>query len=233
MYVLGHLRLDAVLQPFNAPRHLLGVYVDGLLVSLRALSRNLAGCEICETTAVSVTGKRQALVARPLLDDVGEAHRHLTATPSDFQRGKRRDVIPSQDKTNAVFISLHLHPCRRATAGVDAFARHLRLDFVSDFKQYAFDFVHDGVVDDIVVSNCHFLHVFSRFKPFFSFSNIIYQLSNKNRLQSIFLKNKTGHPTPCLHSALSHGGTPLIRASPVFPSYFDDDVFIHGIHHLE
>ena len=160
MYVLGHLRLDAVLQPFNAPRHFIGLDVDWLLVSLRALSCNLSGGEICETSAVSVTGKRQALVARPLLDDVGEAHRNFAATATDLQRGKRRDVVARQDKTDAVFIALHLHTSRRATAGVDALARHLRLDFVSDFKQDAFDFVHDGVVDDIVVSNCHF---FTRF----------------------------------------------------------------------
>ena len=182
MYVLGHLRLDAVLQPFNAPRHFLGINVDGLLVSLRALSRNLSGGEVCETSAVTVTWKRQALVARPLLDDVGKAHRHLAATATDFQRGKRRDVVARQDKTDAAFIALHLDARRRATACVDAFVCHLRADFVSDFKQDAFDFVHYGVVDDIVVSNCHFLRVFSRFKPFFSFSNIIYQLSNKNRL---------------------------------------------------
>ena len=62
MYVLGHLRLDAVLQPFNAPRHLFGIDVDWLLVSLRALTRNLSGGEVRETSAVSVTGKRQALV---------------------------------------------------------------------------------------------------------------------------------------------------------------------------
>ena len=63
MYVLGNLRLDAVLQPFNSTRHFLGINVDGLLVSLRALSRNLAGCEVCEIAAVAVTGERQALVA--------------------------------------------------------------------------------------------------------------------------------------------------------------------------
>ena len=160
MYILGHLRLDAVLQPFNAPRHFLGIDVDGLLVSLRALSRNLSGGEVRETSSVSVTGKRQALVTRPLLDDVGEAHRHLAATSTDFKCRKRRDVVTRQDKTNAAFIALHLHTSRRATAGVDALARHLRADFVSDFKQDAFDFVHDGVVDDIVVSNCHF---FTRF----------------------------------------------------------------------
>ena len=182
MYVLGHLRLDAFFQPRNSTRHFFGIDVDWLLVSLRALSCNLSCCEVRETSAVSVTGKRQALVTRPLLDDVGKAHRHLAATATDFQRGKRRDVVARQDKTDAAFIALHLDARRRATACVDAFVCHLRPYLVSDFKQDAFDFVHDGVVDDIVVSNCHFLRVFSRFKPFFRFSNIIYQLSNKNRL---------------------------------------------------
>ena len=63
MYVFGYLRLDAVLQPRNAPCHFLGINVDWLLVSLRALPRNLAGCEVREPSAVTVTGKSQALVA--------------------------------------------------------------------------------------------------------------------------------------------------------------------------
>lgn len=63
MYVLGYLRLDAVLQPRHTSRHFLAVNVDWLLVSLRALSRNLSGCEVRKTTAVAVTGERQALVA--------------------------------------------------------------------------------------------------------------------------------------------------------------------------
>ena len=176
MYILGYLRLDAFLQPRHAPRHFLGIDVDWLLVSLRALSRNLAGCEVRETSSVTVTGKRQALVARPLLDDVGEAERNFSATATYFQRRQRRDVVASQDKTDAAFVALDLDARRRATARVDAFARHLCANLVANIKQNAFDFVHDGVVDDIVVSNCHFLRVFSRFKPFFSFSNIIYQL---------------------------------------------------------
>ena len=62
MYVLGYLRLDAVLQPRHATRHFIGIDVDWLLVSLRALSRNLSGGEVRKTSSVSVTGKRQALV---------------------------------------------------------------------------------------------------------------------------------------------------------------------------
>lgn len=233
MNILCNFDFNRLVYSCHATRHFLGINIDWLLVSLRALSRNLTGGQICETTAVAVTGKRQALIPRPLLNDVGEAHRHLAATATDFKRCQRRNVFARQDKTNAIFISLHLHTCRCTTTCVDALTRHLRLDFVANFKQDAFDFVHNGVVDNVVVSNCHFLRVFSRFKPFFHFSNIIYQLSNKNRLEAIFRKNKTGHPTPCLHSALLHGGTPLIRALPVFPSYFDDDMLVHGIHHFE
>ena len=157
MYIFGHLRLDAFFQPRNATRHFLGVDVDGLLVSLRALSRNLPGGQVCETTAVAFPWKRQALVARPLLDDVGEAERHFSATATYLQRSQRRDVVPGQDKTDAVFIALDLDACRRAPAGVDAFACHLRPDLVANIEQDAFDFVHDGVIDDIVVSNCHFI----------------------------------------------------------------------------
>ena len=182
MYIFGYLRLDAVLQSRHAPCHFFRINVDGLLVSLCASSCNLSRSEVREPSAVTVTGKRQSFIPRPLLDDVSEAHRYFAATPADFQRRQRCDIVSSQDKAHSAFISLHLHPCRRATARVLALARHLCPYIVANFKQDALDFIHDRVIDYAVVSNCHFLRVFSRFKPFFLFSNIIYQLSNKNRL---------------------------------------------------
>lgn len=166
MYVLGYLRLDAVLQPRHATHNLLGVNVDWLLVSLCSLSCNLSGGEVCETSAVTVTGKRQALVARPLLDDVGEAERNFAASPSDFQRRQWRDILSSQDKTHAAFVALHLHPSRRAPACVHALACHLRAYLVTDIQQDTLYLVHHAVIDYIVVSNRHFyafLAVLSRF----------------------------------------------------------------------
>ena len=221
MYVLGYLRLDAVLQPFNAPRHLFGINVDGLLVSLRALSCNLSCCEVRETSAVAVTGKRQALVARPLFNNIREAHRHLAATATDFQCGKRRDILPKhlvdEYKPYPRFIALHLYSRRRATACVDTLARHLRAYLVADFKQDALDFIHDGVVDDIVVSNCHFLRVFSRFKAFFFFNGIIYQLSNKNAADVIFCKNNHLRRLPQNRQAISSViSSPRLSASTIF-----------------
>ena len=217
MYVLGYLRLDAVLQPRHAPRHFLGINVDGLLVSLRALSCNLSCCEVRETSAVAVTGKRQALVARPLFNNIREAHRHLAIASTDFQCGKRRDTFARQDKTDAAFVTLDLDACRRATACVDTLARHLRAYLVADFKQDALDFIHDGVVDDIVVSNCHFSRVFSRFKAFFFFSGIIYQLSNKNAADVIFCKNNHLRRLPQNRQAISSViSSPRLSASTIF-----------------
>ena len=180
MYVLGYLRLDAVLQPRHATRHFLGVNVDGLLVSLRALSRNLSGCEVRETSSVSVTRECQPLVTRPLLNNISEAHRDFSAASSDFKRRQWRDTFARQDKTDAAFVTLDLDARRRATACVDTLACHLRPYLVANIEQNPFDFIDDGVVDDTIVSNCHFSRVFSRFKAFFFFGGIIYQLSNKN-----------------------------------------------------
>lgn len=163
MYVFGNLRLDAVFQPRHATRHFFGVNVDWLLVSLCASSCNLSSCEVREPAAVTVTGKRQSLIPRPLLDDVSKAHRHFAATPADFQRRQWCDIVSSQHQPDTAFISLHLHPCRRATAGIFALARHLCPNLVTNFNQNALDFIHDRFIDYTIVSNCHFLRVFSRF----------------------------------------------------------------------
>lgn len=221
MYVLGYLRLDAVLQPRHATRHFLGVNVDGLLVSLCSLSRNLSGCEVRETSSVAFARECQPFVARPLLNNIREAHRYLAATATDFQCGKRCDILPKhlvdEYKSYSRFIALDLDARRRATACIDTLARHLRAYLVTDFKQDALDFIHDGVVDDIVVSNCHFLRIFSRFKAFFFFGGIIYQLSNKNAADVIFGKNNHLRRLPQNRQAISSViSSPRLLASTIF-----------------
>ena len=228
MYILSYLRLYAFFQPRHAPRNFLGIDVDWLLVSLRALPCNLAGCQVCEAATVSLTWKGQAFIPRPLLDDFSKAHRHFTATATDFKRGKRSDVFARQHQPHAVLIALHLHPRRSPPAGVHSLDRHLRLDFVTDFNQYALYFINHAIIDDIIVSNCHFSRVFSRFKAFLFFSNIIYQLFSKNRLETIFYKNKAVvddtatarrlfrcgkiKPPPCL-IVHRHHSTPALTAA--------------------
>lgn len=217
MYILGHLRLDAFLQPRHAPRHFLGIDVDGLLVSLRALSRNLAGCEVRETAAVAFPWKRQTLITRPLLNNIREAHRYFSAASTDFKCRQRRDTFARQDKTHTAFVLLYLDARRRATACVDTLACHFRLYLVADIEQNPFDFVHDGVIDDIVVSNCHFSRVFSRFKAFFFFGGVIYQLSNKNAADVIFGKNNHLRRLPQNRQAISSViSSPRLSASTIF-----------------
>ena len=191
MYIFRYFYLDILTYSRQASFNFIAVYVNRRLVAFRAFSCYLAGCQVRETTAVAIGRERQPLVTRPLLDDIGEAARHFSASPSNFKRSQRGNILASQDKPHAAFVSLHLHTSRCPSACIDTLACHLRAYLIPDVKQYTLDFVHHAVVDYIVVSNRHFSRVFSHSKPFLSFSNIIYQLSKKNAVEAIFCKNNS------------------------------------------